>query len=75
MENTSLPEAGLIPPAMPTNPEIPLPNETAGPFNFDIDMMEFEDLLDVLPIEMGVDNNAFYDSMLSAANGSYNVGW
>lgn len=75
MENTSHPEAGLIPPAMPTNPEIPLPNETAGPFNFDIDMMEFEDLLDVLPIEMGVDNNAFYDSMLSAANGSYNVGW
>jgi transcription elongation factor SPT5 len=75
MQPASLAEAGLLPPSMPSNPDISLSSETAGPFNFDIDMMEFEDLLDGLPTEIGVDNNAFYDSMLSAANGSYNLGW
>lgn len=74
-ENASLGEVGLLPPALPANPEIPLSNDATSAFNFDIDMMEFEDLLDILPTEMGVDTNAFYDGMLSASNGAYNPGW
>lgn len=75
LENASLDEAGLLPPTLPANPEVPLSNDATSAFNFDIDMMEFEDLLDILPTEMGVDSNAFYDSMLSASNGAYNPGW
>lgn len=72
---TSLGEAALPLPTLPANPEVFTSNEAAAAFNFDIDMMEFEDLLDILPTEIGVDGNAFYDSMLSAANGQYNGGW
>lgn len=64
-ETISIAEAGLLPPAIPTNPEVPLSSEAASAFNFDIDMMEFEDLLGILPNEMGVDTNAIFDSMLS----------
>ncbi|KAJ4362180.1 hypothetical protein N0V95_001528 [Ascochyta clinopodiicola] len=74
-ESVSLAEAALMPLNLPSNPEIPLSNEAAAAFNFDIDMMEFEDLLDNLPTEMGVDGNVFYDSMLAAANGQFNGGW
>ena len=74
-ENASLGEAGLLPPTLPANPEIPLSNDATSAFNFDIDMMEFEDLLDILPTEIGVDTNVFYDGMLSASNGVYHPGW
>lgn len=74
-DDTSTAEAGLMPPMLPSNPQIPLSSEATAAFNFDIDMMEFEDLLDILPNEMGVDTNAFYDGMLSASNGPYNGGW
>lgn len=73
-DNASLGEAASMTPNMPSNSGIPLPNPNEA-FNFDIDMMEFEDLLDILPTEVGVDGNAFYDSMLSATNGQYNGGW
>ncbi|KAF3040249.1 transcription elongation factor spt5 [Didymella heteroderae] len=75
LENASLDETGILPPTLPANPEIPLSSDATSAFNFDIDMMEFEDLLDILPTEMGVDTNAFYDGMLSASNGAYNSGW
>lgn len=75
LENASRAEASLVPPSLPANPEIPLSNEAASAFNFDIDMMEFEDLLDILPSEMGVDGNAFYDSMLSVTSTTFNGGW
>ncbi|UPX13805.1 uncharacterized protein EKO05_0004304 [Ascochyta rabiei] len=74
-DDVSLAEATLLPPALPSNPEVPLSSEATAAFNFDIDMMEFEDLLDNLPTKMGVDGNVFYDSMLSAANGQFNGGW
>jgi hypothetical protein len=74
-ENASIANAALLPSSLPTNPEVPLSNEAAATFNFDIDMMEFEDLLDILPTEIGVDGNVFYDGMLSAANGQLNGGW
>lgn len=74
-EGNSTAEAGMVLPTLPSNPEVPLSMEATAAFNFDIDMMEFEDLLDILPAEMGVDTNAFYDGMLSAPNGSFNGNW
>ncbi|KAJ4984140.1 C6 zinc finger domain containing protein [Stagonosporopsis vannaccii] len=73
--NDTIAQAGLVPPALPTNLEVPLSCEAPSAFNFDIDMMEFEDLLDILPTEVGVDTNAFYDGMLSATNGPFNGVW
>ncbi|KAJ4383918.1 hypothetical protein N0V86_000761 [Didymella sp. IMI 355093] len=75
LRNASLGETGLLAPTLPADPEVSLSNDATSAFNFDIDMMEFEDLLDILPTEMGVDPNAFYDGMLSASNGAYNPGW
>jgi hypothetical protein len=37
-------------------------------FNFDIDALGFEDLMDYLPSEGSLNNNVFFDSMLSANN-------
>ncbi|KAF3000772.1 transcription elongation factor spt5 [Curvularia kusanoi] len=71
-DSSAVAEASVMPPTLPMNPEVPLPSEAA--FNFDIDMMQFEDLLDILPTEVGIDTSAFYDGMLSASNGPYN-GW
>ena len=75
IQNTTIAETGLKPPTLPANPEVPPSTEASSTFNLDIDLMEFEDLLDILPTEMGVDSNAFYDSKLSASCGSYNAGW
>jgi len=74
-ENNTTTEAGLTTPAMATNTEVPMSAEAVSAFNFDIDMMEFEDLLDIIPTEMGVDTSAFYDGMLSASNGASNGAW
>lgn len=59
---------------IPMNPEVPLSAEATAAFNFDIDMLEFEDLLGTLPTEIGINSNVVYDSMLSAPSGSYD-GW
>lgn len=74
-DNNTATEAGLTTPTIPTNTEMPLSSEAVSAYNFDIDMMEFEDLLDIIPTEMGVDANAFYDGMLSASNGAFNGAW
>lgn len=74
-EDASISKTRPQPATWPANLEVPLSNETTAAFNFDIDMMDFEDLLDILPPEMGVDGSTFYDSMLSAASGSYNAAW
>jgi hypothetical protein len=73
-DSTPVAEAGIVHPTMLMNPEVPLPAEAAASFNFDIDILEFEDLLGILPTEIGIDSNVVYDSMLSAPTGSYD-GW
>jgi transcription elongation factor SPT5 len=60
-----------IPPtqSLPTNPEVPLTSEEAAQFNFDIDNIVFEDIMDYLPVEGGMDNNVFLDSIYGLTNG------
>jgi hypothetical protein len=38
------------------------------PMGIDFDMVGFEDLIDTLPMEAGLDNNMFFESMSSLAN-------
>jgi transcription elongation factor SPT5 len=37
--------------------------------NFDMDNIGYEDLMDYLPLEGGLDNNVFFDSMSGMATG------
>lgn len=53
---------------LPSDPDVPLTNEEAAQFNFDIDAMGFEDLMDYLPSETSLEYNVFYDSMSGLAN-------
>jgi len=55
---------------LPTNPEVPLSSEEAAQFNFDIDTLAFEDLMDYLPAEGGLDGNVFLDSICGLASGA-----
>lgn len=57
--------------SLPTNPEVPLSSQEAAQFNFDIDNIVFEDLMDYLPVEGGLDNNVFLDSITGLANGQF----
>lgn len=74
-DNVSGTEAQILPPDLLANPDVSVSNEVAAAFNFEIDMMEFEDLLDVLPSDIGVDSNILYDGMLAAANSQFTEGW
>ncbi|KAF2741251.1 hypothetical protein EJ04DRAFT_557985 [Polyplosphaeria fusca] len=63
---TSLPAQalqGLTPVTDPT-----IVGEGWVPSQTDVDLMGFEDLMDTLPMEAGLDNNMFFESMLSLAN-------
>ncbi|KAH6620067.1 hypothetical protein C7974DRAFT_225652 [Boeremia exigua] len=75
IDSTSVAEAGLMPPNVTMNPDLLLPTDATSAFNFDTDMMEFENLLDSLPGDMGVDTGAFYDGIMSASNGPFNGIW
>lgn len=55
---------------MSMDPEVPLSSEEAAQFNFDIDTLAFEDLMDYLPTEAGLDGNLFFDSVYGIANGA-----
>jgi hypothetical protein len=57
-------------PCMP-NAEVPLSIEEAAQFNFDIDLINFEDLMDWLPIEGGIDNNVVLDGISGIATGQF----
>ncbi|KAF2691642.1 hypothetical protein K458DRAFT_381488 [Lentithecium fluviatile CBS 122367] len=46
----------------------PIDHEPWANADYDVDMLVFEDLLDGLPMQTGLDNNAFYESMLSLTN-------
>jgi hypothetical protein len=49
--------------------EMPIPNERWGALDVDMyDFEGFEDLMETLPLEAGLDNNMYFDSMLSLAN-------
>lgn len=39
--------------------------------DLDVDMLGFEGLMDNLPMQSGLDNNMFFESMLSLTNGPY----
>lgn len=48
--------------------EVPLSNDETTQFNFDIDTLTFEDLMDYLPTDAaGLDNNVFYDTLYGSA--------
>lgn len=53
---------------LPSDVEVPLSHDEAAQFNFDIDMLGFEDLMDYLPAEGGLDNTFFFDSTSGLAN-------
>jgi transcription elongation factor SPT5 len=54
-----------------SNSEVLLSTEEANQFNFDIDTVAFEDLMDYLPPEGGFDNNMFLDSICGLNSGQY----
>jgi transcription elongation factor SPT5 len=56
---------------LPSNPEVPLSNEETAQFNFDIDTIPFEDIMDWLPLEGGLDNNVFFDSISGLSGGQF----
>jgi transcription elongation factor SPT5 len=51
--------------------DVLLLNEEAAQFNFDIDTVAFEDLMDYLPLEGGFDNNTFLDSICGLNTGLF----
>lgn len=51
---------------LPLGPEVPLSFDDPTMWNFDIDTLGFEDLMDYLPSEGLLNNNVFNASMLSA---------
>jgi transcription elongation factor SPT5 len=56
---------------LPSNPAVALSNEEAAQFNFDIDTIAFEDLMDYLPTEGGIDNNVVFDSIYGLSTGQF----
>lgn len=56
---------------LPANPEVPLSPEEMAQFNFDIDTIPFEDIMDWLPLEGGLDNNVFFDSISGLSGGQF----
>lgn len=54
---------------MPTDTEMPLSNDEFSQFNFDIDALGFEDLMDYMPMEGSLNNQVFFDSIYSVGNG------
>lgn len=53
---------------LPSDPEVPLSQDEAAQFNFDIDALGFDDLMDYLPAETGLHANAFYESICEITN-------
>ena len=65
IEDISITDAARGSHAFPVVPDIQLSFDDA--FNFDIDALGFDDLMDYLPsVEGSLDNNVFHTSMLSA---------
>lgn len=52
---------------LPANPEVPLSNEEMAQFNFDIDTIPFEDIMDWLPLESDV----FFESISGLSGGQF----
>ncbi|KAL5118374.1 transcription elongation factor spt5 [Pleosporales sp. CAS-2024a] len=48
---------------------VPWTNDEAALFNFDIDNLVFEDLMDYLPAEGGLDNQVLFDHVFELVNG------
>jgi transcription elongation factor SPT5 len=54
--------------AFPSNLGVPLPDDDMTHFHFDFDPIAFEDIMDYLPMEGGLDNQMFLDSIFGTAN-------
>jgi hypothetical protein len=65
-EATEAPFTTTIPADLTENLNYPWANA-----DFDVDMLGFENLLDSLPMPAGVDNNAFFESMLTLPTPSF----
>jgi transcription elongation factor SPT5 len=61
-----IPDAACTSHQLPPDLEMPLPFDDGTMFNFDIDALGFEDLMDYLPTEGSLNNNVVFDSVLSA---------
>jgi hypothetical protein len=51
----------------PSDPVITFTNEETLQLNFDMDNIGYEDLMDYLPLEGGLDNNVFFNSLSGMA--------
>lgn len=56
---------------LPSDPEVPLSVDEAAQFSFDIDALGFEDLMDYLPTEGGLDNSVLFDSIHNLGSGQF----
>ena len=65
----SLPDTQRVTQTLPANVEIPWSFDESAQFNFDIDALGFEDLMDYLPVESSLDHQVLFDSMCSVGNG------
>jgi transcription elongation factor SPT5 len=54
---------------LPMYPEVPSLNDDPTQFNFDIDALGFEDLMDYLPAEGSLNNQVLFDSMHTITHG------
>ena len=45
------------------DPELLVSNEQAAQFSFDIDSLGYEDLMDYIPVDGGMDNTVYFDSI------------
>jgi transcription elongation factor SPT5 len=64
----SIPDAVRATHELAPDAEAPLLFDDGTMFNFDIDALGFDDLMDYLPSEDSLKNNVLFDSMLSASN-------
>jgi transcription elongation factor SPT5 len=51
--------------------QVPLSNEEAAQFTFDLDTIAFEGLMDWLPLEGGLETTVFMDNIYGLANGQF----
>ncbi|KAL6702682.1 hypothetical protein ACN47E_001229 [Coniothyrium glycines] len=70
MADLILPDSVRTDPSLPAYPEIVVSsNEDPTQFNFDIDALGFEDLMDYMPVEGSLNNQVLFDSMNTITHG------
>lgn len=64
----SIPDDAQAPQELPPIPEVPLLLSDPDMFNFDIDALGFQDLMEYMPSETQPTNNFYYDTVSSSTN-------